>query len=791
MSGALLKGIVMGRTLLMTKPVWIVIAGGIAILCGAFLGSLVQTQLNLAALSGLGASFSLSDRLAAMAVDLLRFAPVYAGLLAAALIPGFLVTAGFLRLLGLPYRDFWFALGAALALWATLALVDRLAPMPTLIAATRSVPGLLAMLATAAVAGWVFAQLTGPSSRFISGRASLAMLVLAGAAGSPEQAWANDSTAVPGPSDYQIEVVAQGLTHPWSVAFLPGGAALVTERGGVLKRLSPEGQQTVISGVPEVFASGQAGLFDVLIEPEFDGEGQVFLAYACGNDRANHLCVASGHLGETELTGVREVFRAAPAKYGNAHYGGRMAWLGDGTLLVTLGDGFDFREEAQRLSSHIGTLVRLNPDGSVPRDNPFVDRDGALPEIFSFGHRNVQGVLYDARDDRIIAHEHGPRGGDEINLIRAGGNYGWPLATDGVDYTGALVTPFRQYPGTVDPLWFWTPSIAPSGLALYRGHQFPQWHDNLFVGALADKSVHRVVLVDGEVVETERLFAELDERIRDVRQGPDGALYLLTDSPDGRLLRITPRVPPQAQVMTLDPQALAWVGEQIFRNECAARHECLVHWNEGEAFPSLGIGHFIWYPEGQTGRFTESFPALLAFMVARGVELPSWLEQARSQGAPWPDRAAFLQQASASAQVEALRTLLYETRGLQVRFIQERADRSLDTVASVAPEAQQAVIRERLWQLGQTPGGVYALMDYVNFKGEGLAQTERYQGEGWGLLQVLQTMDQSAGQAALDQFREAAGKVLTRRAELAENPIERERWLPGWLRRLESYREPD
>ncbi|MBE0484611.1 PQQ-dependent sugar dehydrogenase [Marinobacter sp.] len=772
----------------MNKPVRIVIAGVVAVLCGAFLGSMVQTQFNLAALSGLGASFTLAERLTVLATDLLQFAPLYAGLLVAALIPGFLVTAGLLRLLGLPYRDFWFAFGAAMALWATLALVDRLAPMPTLIAATRSVPGLMAMLATAAVAGWVFAQLTAPPSRSATGRVPLAMLMLAGMWSSSEPAMASSDPS--GALDYHIEEVAQGLDYPWSVAFLPEGSALVTERGGVLKRLSPDGEQTVISGVPEVYASGQAGLFDVLIEPGMDGDGRIFLAYACGNARANHLCVASGHLSGNNLTGVREIFRAAPAKYGNAHYGGRMAWLGDGSLLVTLGDGFDFREEAQRLSSHIGTIVRLNPDGSVPPDNPFIDQDGALPEIYSLGHRNVQGVVYDADNDRIIAHEHGPRGGDEINLIRRGGNYGWPLATDGVDYTGAMITPFRRYEGTIEPLWSWTPSIAPSGMALYHGHQFPQWRGNLFVGALANKSVHRMILVDGEVVATERLFDELGERIRDVRGGPDGALYLLTDSPQGRLLRVVPREPPQAQIMTLDSQALAWVGEQIFRNECAARHQCLVHWNEGEAFPSLGIGHFIWYPEGQTGPFTESFPALLAFMVDQGVELPIWLDAARVQGAPWPDRATFLQQASASAQVEALREFLYDTRGLQVRFIRERADQSLETVVAAVPKARQAIIRERLWQLGQTPGGVYALMDYVNFKGEGLAETERYEGEGWGLAQVLGAMDEGGGKTALVRFRESAGTVLSRRAQLAENPIERERWLPGWLRRLESYREP-
>jgi glucose/arabinose dehydrogenase len=774
----------------MKKSVQIVIAGAIAVVCGAFLGSLVQTQFNLSALSALGASFSLVDRLVVMGQDLVGFAPVYGVLLAAALVPGFLVTAGLLRLLGWPYRDFWYALGGALALWATLALVDVLAPMPTLIAATRTLPGLLAMLGTAAVAGWVFAQLTGKMTMTVARHGLIApFLVLAGV-GAPEPTLAQEA------ADYRIDVVAEGLDHPWSLAFLPGGDFLVTERAGELKKVSPDGHQVQVSGVPDVFASGQAGLFDVLLEPGFDGRAGddrrrgVFLAYACGTVRENHLCVARGQLVGSELMQVREIFRARPGKYGDAHYGGRMAWLADGTLLVTLGDGFDFREEAQKLSSHLGTIVRLNPDGSIPADNPFVQVDGALPEIFSLGHRNVQGLVYDAGNDRVIAHEHGPRGGDEINLIRAGRNYGWPLATDGRDYTGAMVTPFKRYEGTEQPLWSWTPSIAPSGLTLYDGHQFPHWRGNLFVGALANKSVHRVVLSEGRVVESERLFSELGERIRDVRQGPDGALYLLTDSADGRLLRVSGQVLEQAQAMTLTAEELAWVGERIFRNECAGRHECLVHWNEGEAFPSLGIGHFIWYPEGESGRFTESFPALLDFMVDRGVQLPGWLEDARTQGAPWPDRAGFLSSSSATDEVKALRALLYETRGYQVRFIQERAARSLETVVNAAPEAQRPVIRERLWQLGQTPGGVYALMDYVNFKGEGLSETERYEGEGWGLLQVLQAMDKSPGLRPLDRFREAAGRVLTRRAELAEQAIERERWLPGWLRRLETYREP-
>ncbi|HLV77368.1 MAG TPA: hypothetical protein VKY53_05530 [Marinobacter sp.] len=243
-----------------------------------------------------------------------------------------------------------------------------------------------------------------------------------------------------------------------------------------------------------------------------------------------------------------------------------------------------------------------------------------------------------------------------------------------------------------------------------------------------------------------------------------------------------------ASGLSLTPPALSWIGEQVFRNECASRRVCLVHWNEGEAFPSLGIGHFIWYPEGTGGRFTESFPALLAYLSAEGVPLPAWLAEA--EGAPWPDRESFLQQAAHSDQVEELRQLLYETRGLQVLFILQRARHSRELVVAAAPAGEQAVLGRRLDQLVQTPGGAYALLDYVNFKGEGLAPGERYDGEGWGLLQVLQAMDQSPGDTVLEQFRDAAGRVLTRRAELAPASIERERWLPGWLKRVETYREP-
>lgn len=237
--------------------------------------------------------------------------------------------------------------------------------------------------------------------------------------------------------------------------------------------------------------------------------------------------------------------------------------------------------------------------------------------------------------------------------------------------------------------------------------------------------------------------------------------------------------------LSLTEAELAWIGTQVFENECAGRWECLVHWNEGEAFPSLGIGHFIWYPEGVSERFVESFPALVAFMKERSAPVPEWLGQA----APWPDRDAFHRLAD-GARVEALRRFLAETKGLQAEFILQRAQASLTDVIAASPKEERSHIRERLAALIATPGGAYAVLDYVNFKGEGLSPDETYRGEGWGLLQVLRGMSGPVDSRVLEQFREAAAAVLTRRANNASNPIEKERWLPGWLKRLDTYREP-
>ena len=343
---------------------------------------------------------------------------------------------------------------------------------------------------------------------------------------------------------YRIETVAEGLSHPWSLAFLPDGSKLVTEREGRLRLIDAKGQlrPEPVDGVPHDYAAKQAGLMDVAVDPDFSFNQTIYLTHAYGTRRANNTRVARARLVDGQLVDVQTLFNAAPAKPGSSHYGGRIAFLSDGTLVLTLGDGFDQREAAQVPSSHLGKTVRLNRDGSVPRDNPFVNQPGFAPEVYTLGHRNVQGIVYDRDTKRLYIHEHGPRGGDELNLLEAGGNYGWPLATHGVDYTGARVSPHRALPGMRDALLVWTPSIAPSGMALYRGKQFPAWQGDLFISTLAEKGVRRVVMKDGRPTgEQQVLFTELDARIRDVRSGPDGALYLLTDGEDGKLLRVTPR----------------------------------------------------------------------------------------------------------------------------------------------------------------------------------------------------------------------------------------------------------
>lgn len=355
------------------------------------------------------------------------------------------------------------------------------------------------------------------------------------------------STAATSSVPYRIETVAEGLVHPWALASLPDGRLLVTERPGQLRVLTPAAggghalRAEPVAGLPPIFVRGQSGLFDVLVDPGFTDNGFIYLSFAHGTPTANHLRVVRARFDGTRLHDVKDIFTSRPAKTHSQHFGGRMALLGDGTLVVGMGDGNLERTDAQRLHTHLGKILRIGRDGSVPADNPFVGRSGALPEIYSVGHRNPQGMVSLPGEQALYAHEHGSKGGDELNRIERGANYGWPITTGGVDYTGARITPYRTYAGITPPLLEWTPSIAPAGMAHYDGTLFPAWRGSLFVTALKEKSVRRVPMQEGRTGTQETLFTELNERLRDVRAGPDGALYLLTDNKAGRVLKVVPR----------------------------------------------------------------------------------------------------------------------------------------------------------------------------------------------------------------------------------------------------------
>lgn len=345
------------------------------------------------------------------------------------------------------------------------------------------------------------------------------------------------STASAATPEYQLNTVADGLDFPWSIDFLPNGDRLVVELAGQLRRISADGQLGApISGVPPVFRASQGGLFDVLVHPDFANNQKIFLSYAAGDTDSNSTTVVSARLVGNALEDLQVIFSAAPKKYAPLHYGGRLAWYTDGTLLLTTGDGFDFREQAQDVKNHFGKTIRMQEDGTPAQDNPF----GNAPYVWTYGHRNPQGLAV-ASDGTVYQHEHGPRGGDEVNVLKAGANYGWPAITYGMDYNGAYVSPFTEYEGMEQPDHVWTPSIAPSGLMVYEGGLFPQWQGDLFVGALVDAEIRRLDLDQGKVVAEEPLFAELNARIRDVREAPDGSIYIITDGPEGAVVQVTPK----------------------------------------------------------------------------------------------------------------------------------------------------------------------------------------------------------------------------------------------------------
>jgi len=341
--------------------------------------------------------------------------------------------------------------------------------------------------------------------------------------------------------DYAIETVVEGLSGAWAMAFLPDGGILITEKKGRL-RIVRDGElrKAPVEGVPDVYDAGQGGLMEIVLHPDFETNRLVYFTYAYGTPDENATRVARARLVDDRLQNVEPVFTVAPLKDTPVHYGGRLAFLPDGTLLLTTGDGFDYREAAQDPGSGLGKIVRIDEAGGVPADNPFLGDPDFPDELWSLGHRNPQGLLVDPETGRVYESEHGPRGGDEINLIEPGENYGWPVATFGIDYSGARISPYTEYEGMTQPIFQWTPSIAPADLAICRGCAFPEWEGDLFAPALAGKHVARVDMEDGAPVGEKKLFEAVGARFRAAEFGPDGALYLLTDKSDGRLLRVTP-----------------------------------------------------------------------------------------------------------------------------------------------------------------------------------------------------------------------------------------------------------
>ncbi len=372
--------------------------------------------------------------------------------------------------------------------------------------------------------------------------AALAALVALVAPGAAEQ------TKAPARATKQalkVETYAKGLAYPWGLAFLPDGRLLVTERPGRMRLVGKDGRLSPpLGGLPAVWAAGQGGLLDVAIAPDFTSSKLVFFSLSeprgAGSSAtavARARLVLEGDGGR--LDDAKVIFRQQPAGGGGQHFGSRLVFARDGNLFVTLGDRGE-KSKAQDLAMHYGKVLRLRPDGSVPPDNPFVGKPGALPEVWSYGHRNVQAAALHPVSGTLWTIEHGARGGDELNIPLAGRNYGWPVITYGRDYSGAKIGEGTAKAGMEQPVYYWDPSIAPSGMAFYAGDLIPEWKGSLFVGALRGQALHRLVLDGDKVVGEETLLKDLGERIRDVRAGPDGALWLLTDDPEGRVLRIVP-----------------------------------------------------------------------------------------------------------------------------------------------------------------------------------------------------------------------------------------------------------
>ena len=351
-------------------------------------------------------------------------------------------------------------------------------------------------------------------------------------------AWAK---ALPPQPEFKVSTIAEGLEHPWGMAFLPDGNILVTERPGRL-RLIKNGvlQAAAVGGLPEISATGQGGLLDVALHPDYLNNGWVYFSYSAGQDGNIGTEVGRGQLVDNQIKNWQTLFRLTPKSNAAQHFGSRLVFDSQNHLYITLGDrGERFR--AQDTNDHAGSVIRLHDDGSIPDNNPFSHVAGSKPEIYSFGHRNIQGAALHPASGKLWIHEHGPQGGDELNVVELGKNYGWPVITYGKEYvTGDDIGEGTHKAGMQQPIYYWVPSIAPSGMTFYNGDKFPAWQGNLFIGSLKFKLLVRLVLEGNKVIHEQRLLKNELGRIRDVETAPDGFLYLLTDEDDGKLVRLEP-----------------------------------------------------------------------------------------------------------------------------------------------------------------------------------------------------------------------------------------------------------
>jgi aldose sugar dehydrogenase len=376
--------------------------------------------------------------------------------------------------------------------------------------------------------------------RFIFARALFSVAAIGLASACTPQSQVQPVTTGAGTA-VKVTEIATKLAYPWGIAVLPDGSMLVTERDGRL-RVIRDGKlaEAPIAGVPAVLNDGQGGLFDVALHPDFATNNLVYLSFAKGTKEANHTVIIRGIYDGARLNNIQTVFEAAPLKKGSAHFGGRMIFMPDKTLMLTLGDGYEYRDKAQDLGTNFGKIIRITDTGQPAPANPFIGQVGKRPEIYSYGHRNMQGLALDSSSGTLYEHEHGPKGGDEINIIQPGKNYGWPVITYGVDYSGAPISLKNKQDGMEQPITYWVPSIAPSGMAFYTGDLFPAWKGDLLVTALAGQQLRRVNLEKGVVASQETYLTDRDERYRHVVQAPDGSLLLLTDDAEGKVLRVTP-----------------------------------------------------------------------------------------------------------------------------------------------------------------------------------------------------------------------------------------------------------